>query len=462
MTTLRDLPSIDQILQTHLAAQLIARYGRPLTLSAIRFTLDEIRARFKSGQITALPLRDLILAQADATLTAWTKPTLIPVINASGVILHTNLGRAPLSDDTIRAMDVASRGYSNLEYDLEKGARGSRLIHAESVLQRLTGAEAAMVVNNNASAVLLVLSALANKKRVIISRSQLVEIGGGFRIPDVMKQSGARLVEVGTTNKVHLRDYEEALLGANAIVMRAHPSNFKIIGFTEEPELKDVVALAHAADTILVDDLGSGTFVDTARFGLSHEPTVQESLAAGADIVCFSGDKLLGGPQAGIIIGKRDLIEKIRKHPLARAVRADKTCLAGITATLLHYLKDEAEREIPIWKMISLTPKQVKGRAEAWAANLGQGTVVEGESTVGGGSLPTESFPTFLLSLSVSSADKFLKKLREQNPPIIARTADNKVLLDPRTVLPEQEGALLVGLKNVMKNLNANAANKRM
>lgn len=435
-----------------MAAQLIARYGRPLTLNAIRSTLDDIRARFKSGQITALPLRDLILAQADATLTAWTKPTLLPVINASGVILHTNLGRAPLSDDTICAMEVVSRGYTNLEYDLEKGARGSRLIHAESVLQKLTGAEAAMVVNNNAAAVLLVLSALANKKRVIISRSQLVEIGGGFRIPDVMKQSGARIVEVGTTNKVHLRDYEEALLSENSLVMRAHPSNFKIIGFTEEPELKDIVALTHNAGTIFVDDLGSGTFIDTAKYGLSHEPTVQESLSAGADIVCFSGDKLLGGPQAGIIIGRKELIEKIRKHPLARAVRADKACLAGITATLLHYLKDEAEREIPIWKMISLTPKQVKGRAEAWAGTLMWGEVVAGESTVGGGSLPTESFPTFLLSLSVPSPDKFMKKLREQNPPIIARTADNKVLIDPRTVLPEQEGALLVGLKNVLNS----------
>ena len=452
MTTLRNLPSIEQILQTHTAAQLIARYGRPLTLRAIRFTLDDIRARFKSGQITALPLRDLILAQAESSLIAWTKPTLQPVINASGVILHTNLGRAPLSVDTIRAMDIASRGYTNLEYDLEKGVRGSRLIHAESVLQKLTGAESAMVVNNNASAVLLVLSALANKKRVIISRSQLVEIGGGFRIPDVMKQSGARLVEVGTTNKVHLRDYEEALLGANAIVMRAHPSNFKIIGFTEEPELKEVVTLAHNANTIFVDDLGSGSFLDTSKYGLGHEPTVQESLAAGVDVVCFSGDKLLGGPQAGIIVGRKELIEKIRKHPLARAVRADKTCLAGITATLLHYLKDEAEREIPIWKMISLTSKQVKGRAEAWAAALGQGSIVAGESTVGGGSLPTESFPTFLLSLSVPSPDKFLKKLRGQNPPIIARTADDKVLLDPRTVLPEQEGALLVGLKNSLRS----------
>jgi L-seryl-tRNA(Ser) seleniumtransferase len=349
-------------------------------------------------------------------------------------------------------MDVVSRGYSTLEYDLEKGARGSRLIHAESVLQKLTGVESAVVVNNNASAVLLVLSALANRKRVIISRSQLVEIGGGFRIPDVMKQSGAKLVEIGTTNKVHLRDYEEALQDNGAVVMRAHPSNFKIIGFTEEPELKDVVALAHKAGVFVIDDLGSGALYDTAKYGLAHEPTVQESLAAGVDVVCFSGDKLLGGPQAGIIVGRKDLIDKIKKHPLARAVRADKACLAGISATLLHYLKDEAEREIPILKMMSFTPKQVKGRVEAWIRELAQGEVVEGESTVGGGSLPGESFPTFLLSLAVDSPDKFLKRLRAQNPPIIARTANNKVLLDPRTVLPEQEGALLVGLKNVFND----------
>ncbi len=452
MTTLRELPSVEEVLQTQTAAELIAQYGRPLTLSAIRETLDTIRARFLSGAITALPLRDLILAQVDGLLASWLKPTLRAVINASGVILHTNLGRAPLSDATIRAMELVSRGYSTLEYDLEKGARGSRLIHAESVLQRLTDAESAMVVNNNASAVLLVLSALANRKRVIISRSQLVEIGGGFRIPDVMKQSGAKLVEIGTTNKVHLRDYEDALSEQGGLVMRAHRSNFKIVGFTAEPELKEIIDLAHKAGIIFVDDLGSGALYDTAKYGLVHEPTVQESLAAGADVVCFSGDKLLGGPQAGIIVGKKELLNKVKKHPLARAVRADKTCLAGITATLLHYFKDEAEREIPILKMMSLTPKQVKGRAEAWRQELGVGEVVEGESTVGGGSLPDESFPTFLLSLTVPSPEKFLKKLRGQNPPIIARTANDRVLLDPRTVLPEQEGALLVGLKNVLKS----------
>lgn len=466
MTTLRNLPSVDGLLQTETAAHLIARFGRPLTLDAIRFKLDDIRARFKSGEITALPLKDLVLVQVESTLIAWTKQTLIPVINASGVILHTNLGRASLSDAAIRAMDAVARGYSNLEYDLEKGSRGSRLIHTESLLQKLTGAESALIVNNNASAVLLILSALANKKRVIIARSQLIEIGGGFRVLDVMKQSGAKLLEIGATNKVHISDYEEALTPLNppssaGLVMRAHRSNFKLVGFTEEPELKDIVETAHRFNIPVVDDLGSGALYDTAKYGLVHEPTVQESMNAGVDIVCFSGDKLLGGPQAGIIIGKKVLIDKIKKHPLARAVRADKGCLAGLSATLTHYLKDEAEREIPVVKMMSLTLKQLKGRAEAWKNELGHGLALSnveveiesGESTVGGGSLPGESIPTFLLSLNVRSPDKFLKKLREQHPPIIARTENNKVLLDPRTVLPEQEGALLVGLKNLLKDI---------
>ena len=448
---LRNLPSVEQLLKTETTARLIAQFGRPLTLDALRNTLDEIRARFKLNLEAELPSIDLILTQTESTLSAWTASTLFPVINATGVILHTNLGRAPMSAATIRAMDVVSRGYSNLEFDLETGKRGSRLIHAEKLLQKLTGAEAALVVNNCASAVLLTLSALANKKRVAIARSQLVEIGGGFRVPDVMKQSGAKLVEIGTTNKVRLSDYETALEESAALVMRAHRSNFKIVGFTEEPEFKDIVESAHKAGVPVVDDLGSGALYDTAKYGFTHEPTVQESMHAGADVILFSGDKLVGGPQAGIIIGKKALLDKIKKHPLARAVRADKACLAGVSATLTHYLKDEAEREIPIVRMMSLTPEQLKGRAEAWQAELGQGTVAKGESTVGGGSLPDESTPTFLLELQVKSAEKFLRALRKNNPPIIARTENNKILLDPRTVLPEQEGALLVGLKNLLK-----------
>jgi L-seryl-tRNA(Ser) seleniumtransferase len=456
MTTLRNLPSIDHLLGQ--ADFLIGRFGRPLTRDALRLTLDSARARIKLGLSwvegtapgTDPPPPDSILAEAESHLLAWTSPTLLPVINATGVILHTNLGRAPLSGSTIRAMTAAAANYSNLEFDLETGKRGSRLIHAEAVLQKLLNVEAALVVNNNASAVLLVLSALANRKRVVIPRSQLVEIGGGFRVPDVMKQSGAKLVEIGTTNKVRISDFREALEEPAGLVMRVHRSNFKIVGFTEEPELAKVVEVAHKANIIVVDDLGSGALVDTAKYGLAHEPTVQESLAVGVDIVCFSGDKLLGGPQAGIIAGRRDLIEKIKKHPLARAVRADKTCLAGITATLNHYLKDEAEREIPILKMMSLTPNQVKVRAEMWREALGKGEVVQSESTVGGGSLPEESIPTFVLALKVKSPDSFLKRLRDAHPPVIARTERDRILFDPRTVL--EDALLLDVLKQVLRD----------
>ncbi|MFN8385483.1 MAG: L-seryl-tRNA(Sec) selenium transferase [Anaerolineales bacterium] len=447
MTSLRDLPSVDSLLKH--ADDLLVRFGRPLTLDALRLTLDETRARLKSDGETASPSFDSILAQAESHLAAWTRPSLAPVINATGVLLHTNLGRAPLSESTIRAMNAVAANYSNLEFDLDTGKRGSRLIHAESVLQKLLGVESALVVNNNASAVLLVLSALANKKRVVIPRSQLVEIGGGFRVPDVMKQSGAKLVEIGTTNKVRISDYKDALEEATALVMRAHRSNFKIVGFTEEPELAKIVDAAHKSNVPVVDDLGSGALIDTAKYGLAHEPTVQESLTAGVDIVCFSGDKLLGGPQAGIIVGKKELIDRIKKHPLARAVRADKISLAGIAATLLHYLKDEAEREIPVVRMMSLTARQVEVRAEAWRKAAGQGEVVESKSTVGGGSLPEESMPTFVLSLQVKSPDKFLAKLREANPPVIARTENDRVLLDPRTVLDDD--ALLRVLKETLR-----------
>ena len=451
MTDLRSLPSVDKMLSTQTAAEFITEYGRPLVLDALRAVLGEIRAAYTADNTKPIPPAGTLLKLAGFRLTTWTRPTLYPVINATGVILHTNLGRAPLSPATIKAMESVARNYSTLEFNMQNGKRGSRLIHAESVLTRITGAEAAVVVNNNASAVMLILSALANRRRVVIARSQLIEIGGGFRIPDVMKQSGAKLVEVGTTNKVHLADYEKAIDEEPIkLVMLAHRSNFKIIGFTEEPELSEIARVAHAANLPVVDDLGSGTLLDTERFGLIHERTVQESLTAGADIVCFSGDKLLGGPQAGIIVGRAKLIEKIKKHPLARAVRADKVALAGISATLTHYLKDEAEREIPIWRMISKPPQEIKARAQAWAKHLKKGKVIPGESTVGGGSLPGESLPTWLLALDVPKADKFIAQLRKQNPPVIARTEKDRVLLDPRTVLPEQEGALLVALKNTL------------
>ncbi len=452
MTDLRNLPSVDKLLKSHTSAELVAEYGRPLVLDALRTVLDEIRAAYADDNTKPIPPAETLLILAGSRLERWTQPTLYPVINATGVILHTNLGRAPLSFATIKAMESVARSYSTLEFDMSNGKRGSRLIHAESVIRRITGAEAAVVVNNNASAVMLILSALANRRRVVIARSQLIEIGGGFRIPDVMKQSGAKLVEVGTTNKVHLADYENAIAEEPIkLVMLAHRSNFKIVGFTEEPSLDEIARVSHDANIPVVDDLGSGTLLDTENYGLIHERTVQESLAAGADIVSFSGDKLLGGPQAGIIVGRADLIAKIKKHPLARAVRADKVALAGIAATLTHYLKDEAEREVPIWRMISRPPKQLKARAEMWAKNLGRGKVIAGESAVGGGSLPGETLPTWLLSLDLKKPDKFLALLRKQNPPVIARTENDKVLLDPRTVLPEQEGALLVALQNTLK-----------
>ena len=449
---LHELPSVEHLLQTQLAAELIACYGRTLTLRAIRSVLDEVRTHAMTNENLTLPDREHLLTLAAALLEVWTSSTLVPVINASGVILHTNLGRAPLSSAALKAMEAVSHGYSNLEFDLETGRRGSRQVHAEVLLKRLTGTEAAIVVNNNAAAMLLVLAALAKHKRVIIPRSQMVEIGDGFRIPDVMRQSGAKLVEVGATNKVWLADFEEALEEPAAFVLHVHRSNFKMIGFTEEPEWKDIVNLAHSRGVLCVDDSGSGTLLDTARFGLAHEPTIQESLAAGADLVCFSGDKLLGGPQAGIIVGKAELIAKIRKHPLARALRADKLCLAALKATLLHYLKDEAESAIPIWRMMALMPNQVRHTAEGWRKELGQGEVISGRSTIGGGSLPEESLPTFLLALDVKSPDRFLKELRLQQPPIIARTEKDRILLDPRTVLPEEDGALLVGLMNALQD----------
>ncbi len=448
MSALSSLPSVERLLQTEDAGFLVQKHGRPLTLDAIRLTLDELRTKLKDEPQGVAPPIEEIVNRAESHLIRWESSTLRPVINATGVILHTNLGRAPLSDAAVRAMQQISAGYSNVEFDLASGKRGSRLAYAETLLQKLLNVEAAVVVNNNAAAVLLVLASLASRKRVIIARSQLVEIGGGFRVPDVMRQSGARLVEVGTTNKVRLADYESALAESNGLVMRVHRSNFKMVGFTEEPSLEEIVRVTHAASRILVDDLGSGAVLDTAKYGLAHEPMVQESVVAGTDVICFSGDKLLGGPQAGIIVGRAELLQKIKKHPMARAVRADKVCLAGLSATLLHYLRDEAQREIPIWRMIAMSADEVRTRAERWANELGFGTVEASESTVGGGSLPGESMKTHVLSLAVKSPDRYLKRLGEQDPPIIARADDGKVLFDPRTVQLEQDAQLLAGLRS--------------
>jgi L-seryl-tRNA(Ser) seleniumtransferase len=450
---LRELPSVDTLLQCGTATDLLALYGRAATLEAIRSVLGELRQELlarpgsAAGAEHNAVTQDEILSAVESRLADWMRPSLLPVINASGVILHTNLGRAPLSPAAARAVQQVSLGYSNLEYDLERGARGSRLVHAERLFQRLTGAAAALVVNNNAAALLLALTGLARRRRVIIARSQLVEIGDGFRVPDVMSQSGAKLVEVGATNRVHLPDYEAALQEPAAAIVHAHHSNFRITGFTAEPTLAELAGLARRYQVPLVDDLGSGALLDTARYGLAHEPTVQESLAAGADLVCFSGDKLLGGPQAGILLGRADLIAGLRKHPLARALRADKLCLAALSQTLLHYLKEEAEREIPVWRMIAAPTGEIEQRARQWAGRLGAGAVVPGQSTVGGGSLPEETLPTYLLALDVPLPNRFLARLRDAPRPVIARVAGDRVMLDPRTVMPEEEEALLATLK---------------
>ena len=448
MNNLQNIPSIDALLQHTDAKELTTLFGHDLCLKAFRQTLEVIRADMKKGQ--TLPESRIIIQRSASLIEEWLRPTLKPVINATGIILHTNMGRAPLSQETLDAMQAAACGYSNLEYDLVTGKRGKRSMHAEALLQQLTGAESALVVNNNAAAVTLVLSALARRKRVIIAHSQLVEIGGGFRVPDVMRQSGAKLAAIGTTNRVHIADYEQALQEPAALVLTAHHSNFKIIGFTTEPDLSQIAAAAHHAGIPLVNDLGSGALLDTVQFRLAHEPTVQEAITANADVICFSGDKLLGGPQAGIIIGRADLLQKIKRHPFARAVRADKLCLAGISATLVHYLKGEALTRIPVWQMISMDLSFIRQRAENWKSSLDAGEILESQSMVGGGSLPEESLPTYLLALNVKNPNRFLAKLRAAPTPVVARIENDNVVLDPRTILPHQEEQLLTSLKPLL------------
>jgi L-seryl-tRNA(Ser) seleniumtransferase len=451
---LRKLPSVDSLLHMEAVAQLIERHGRELTLNAIRAALDEARQAVLQEEVAPTP--EVLIDAAVHRLEDASRPSLYPVINATGVIIHTNLGRAPLSERALQAISDVSVGYSNLEYDLEAGARGSRYQHAAQLLRRLTGAEDALVVNNNASAILLTLTALAQEREVLISRGQLVEIGGGFRIPDVMRQSGARLVEVGTTNRTYVRDYADVLHPYNtALILRVHHSNFSLSGFVHEPKLADLVSLGDEYAVPVMDDLGSGTLLDTQEYGLAHEPTIQESITAGASVVTASGDKLLGGPQAGLIVGKADIIAKLRHHPLARAVRVDKTTLAALSATLLAYLEGKATHEIPVWRMIATPLDTLAARARQWQTALSQTgvsmRVVAMESTVGGGSLPGQTLPTWALALEVSSPDHLAGHLRhpglEAQPPVVARIEDDRLLLDPRTVLPEQDAALISVLR---------------
>ncbi|MEJ2736117.1 MAG: L-seryl-tRNA(Sec) selenium transferase [Anaerolineae bacterium] len=430
---LRKLPSVDRLLQEDAVAALVERWGHELTVEAAREALDAARQVIREGGLCPPP--EALSQETGERLAARLRPTLRPAINATGVIVHTNLGRAPLSAEARAAMDAVALGYSNLEYDLEAGQRGSRYVHAEELLCRLTGAEAALVVNNNAAAVLLILMTFARGKQV-----------RGFRIPDVMRQSGATLVEVGTTNRTYARDYEAAIDEDTAALMRVHRSNFRLLGFVHEPSLAEMVALAEERDLYLFDDLGSGTLLDTAPYGLAHEPTIQESVAAGASLVSCSGDKLLGGPQAGLILGRAELIVRLKRFPLTRALRVDKTTLAGLQATLHHYLLGEATKKVPVWRMICQDEALLARRARAWVRKLkGLGVTAEvmpGRSTVGGGSLPGETLPTHLVALPVASPDAVAARLRAGEPPVITRIEDDRLVLDPRTVLAEQEAGL--------------------
>ncbi len=444
---LRQLPSVDKLLQKRDTQSLLANYGRSLTLQALRSVLELSRDRILSGDSIHPPDEQDLIEDTSSLLQNWLAPTLYPVINATGIIVHTNLGRAPLSQAALAAIQPVAQGYSTLEFDNAAGKRGSRAVHAESFLTRLTGAEQAVVVNNNAGAVLLMLTSLCQGREVIISRGQLVEIGGGFRVPDVMAQSGALLVEVGTTNRTHLYDYENALSDQTAAILVAHPSNYRVIGFTSEPSLDELAELAHSQQIPLLYDQGSGALLDVASFGLEPESTVLDGLAAGADVVAFSGDKLLGGPQAGILCGRADLIGQMKRHPLARALRADKLCLAALAATLTHYLKEEAVQEIPVWQMIARPKESIAAAAESWTYRLREvginAQVVDGNSRIGGGSLPGTNLPTKLVALLTTDANALAEQLRQAIIPIIGRIQDGQVLLDPRTVLPHQEEDLL-------------------
>ncbi|NDJ87463.1 MAG: L-seryl-tRNA(Sec) selenium transferase [Chloroflexi bacterium] len=439
----RALPSVDA-----LASRLENNDApRPRLIAACRTALDQARDMIRLGE--GPPSEAELVAAVARILAEDDRLSLRSVINATGVIVHTNLGRAPLSTEAQQAMIDVARGYSNLEYDLAAGRRGKRDTHVEDLIVEITGAEGALVVNNNAAAVYLALSALAVGREVIISRGQLVEIGGGFRVPDVMRQSNAHLVEVGTTNRTRLADYANAITEQTVALMRIHSSNFRMIGFTEETSLDAMVTLAHERDLIVLDDLGSGTLLDTGLYGLDHEPTVFESITAGADVITFSGDKLLGGPQAGLLVGRRDLIEQLKRHPLARALRPDKLCLAGLAMTLKHYRDGEAIEKIPVWQMITMPLAQLEARARVWTGRLG-GKVRDATSTVGGGSLPGNTLPTRAVALQVDAPDQFVARLRQADPPVIGRIQDDLLWLDPRTVLPNQDETLLAIVESAL------------
>lgn len=450
---LRKISAVDEVLQLEEISVLIETYPREVVVEVVRTVLDELRKTIlESKNLKELEKLDLSPVKLVPLITKLVQSRMSShlkrVINATGVVIHTNLGRSILPFEAVDAITNVADNYSNLEFNLQTGERGSRHEHVEELLIFLTGAEAAMVVNNNAGAVLLSLSTLAKNREVVVSRGELVEIGGSFRIPDVMRQSGATLKEVGTTNKTYLEDYERAITPETALLLKVHTSNFRVVGFTASVDLKDLVALSKKHNLLVMEDLGSGVFVDLSRYGLSYEPTVGDSVKTGADIITFSGDKLLGGPQAGIIIGKKEIIDSMKKHPLARALRVDKLTLAGLEATLrLYFDPDKVVEKIPTLSMILAPLSELKDKArrlkEKIEEKIGDSFEVKVEediSRVGGGALPLEELQTIVVSVTSKkfSCQELERKLREGDLPVIVRVKDDKVLLDVRTIQPEE------------------------
>lgn len=458
ISNLRHVPSVDQLLRTDEARQLRETIGLKRVTAIARSVTAELRSSLRSEAASNGQTAEALLAEAVRRMEEIARlegeTGISKVINATGVLLHTNLGRAPLSAAARAAIDAAA-GCCNLEYDVATGTRGKRGARVESLLKNLTGAEDALVVNNCAAAALLILTVLAGDGETIVSRGELVEIGGDFRVPDVMASSGTRMVEVGTTNRTHLDDYRRAIDVNTRLILRVHPSNYRVIGFASSPAVADLVALAHEHDLPLYEDAGSGVLSDVSQYGVIDEPTVGEIIAAGVDVVSFSGDKLLGSAQAGLIAGKRAIVERLRKHPLYRALRSDKLRLAALEATLASHQRDRAAAEIPVFQMLSLTAVAIEERAKDVIEQLGptslELTLKPGESAVGGGSAPTSRLSTTLIAVSHPrrSATDLEQQLRRSSPPIIARISEDKLLIDLRTVFVEDIPTLLAALRNL-------------
>lgn len=464
----RSLPKVDEILEKDSIMDLTKNIPREIIIESIREVLDDIRKDISSSKMTKDNLNKkisnidiLVIDRAEKKV----ESKLINVINGTGTVIHTNLGRSLISKEIMNKVTMIASRYSNLEYNLEEGKRGSRYSHIEDIICRITGAESAMVVNNNASAVMLILSTIARNKEVIVSRGELVEIGGSFRVPDVMEQSGAKLVDIGTTNKTHLWDYSKAIGEETAALLKVHTSNYKIVGFTDSVDINEIVQLGKENKVPVIEDIGSGVLIDLSKYGLSYEPTVQASINAGVDIVSFSGDKLLGGPQAGIIVGRKKLMDKMKRNPLTRAIRVDKMTLAALELTLREYIDEErAIKNIPTLKMITMGEKEIEYKAKKLYNDIKEldydelkVNIIDEYSQVGGGSLPLEKLPTKAISIKFNniSTNKLEEELRNYKVPIITRVKDDKVIIDVRTLHEDDFGIIIKGLNWVITKLRS-------